>query len=179
METLEKKCPRCGKASANSSNPSGRCPSCLKKLKANKKKPGHWQRAQTKFDDAKRREKGKNGTASKKSKGLASSRKKFVSKFKNDEKKSGEKLSPDRINNERGYESKNVRNIKESLNRGRHKVDQKKLSAWRKKMKKSNIQPEDLLTLLRAYALNKGNDELAKALEINGLELIKSILESE
>ncbi|NVM33975.1 MAG: hypothetical protein HWN81_00165 [Candidatus Lokiarchaeota archaeon] len=46
-----------------------------------------------------------------------------------------------------------------------------------KKMNKS-ITPDDFLTLLRAHAIDNGNDELEKALEINGLELIKAILNS-
>jgi len=177
MEPLKKhKCVRC---SNKVSTKGGRCSSCRKKLRENKKKPGHWQRAQTKCDDAKRREKGKNGTAHKKSSGLMGDRKKFVSKFQNDEKKAGSKLSPDRKNNGKGYGKGNVRNVPEKLNRGRHKVDPKKLSNWRKKMKKSELTIDDLLTLLRARAINNGNEELAKALEINGLELLKAILESE
>src|ERR1700689_4941045 len=72
IEPLEKSCPRCGKPSANSSNPQGRCSSCLKKLKTAKHTPGSSQRAQTKADDALRRQKGKNGTAHKKASGLGS-----------------------------------------------------------------------------------------------------------
>lgn len=157
LNELSKSCPRCNGKSANPSNPSGRCRSCLNKLSANKKKPGHWQRSQTKFDDAKRRENGKNGTASKKSKGRAGSRKDFVKRFQNDEKKAGTKLSPDRINNDRGYESKNVRNVPEKLNRGRHKVDPKKLKAWRDRMKKSEIDTELMYTALLAKAQEDAN----------------------
>lgn len=170
LEELAKSCPRCNGKSANSSNSSGRCRSCLNKLAANKKKPGHWQRAQTKFDDSKRRENGKNGTASYKSKGRASSRKDFVSRFQSDEKKTGQKLSPDRKDNKRGYESKNVRHVPEHLNRGRHKVDPKKLSAWRKKLKKSEIELDDFMTLLRAKALSSNNEQLAKSLEVMDIE---------
>lgn len=172
IEELSKKCPRCGSQSANKSNPAGRCRKHLNELARNKKTPGHWQRSQTKFDDAKRRENGKNGTASKKSSGRAKSRKEFVKRFQRDEKKAGQKLSPDRINNSRGYESKNVRNIKESLNRGRHKVDPKKLSAWRKRLKKSDIDMEDFMTLLRSKAYEKGQEALAKTLGIIDLELV-------
>jgi hypothetical protein len=143
MEILEKKCPRCGKTSANSSNPSGRCSKCLKKLKAAKKTPGHWQRAQTKADDALRRQDGKNGTASHKSNGRGK-RSSIVSQVKRAERKTGQKLSPDRKNNGKGYAASNTRMVPEKLNRGRHKVDAKKLSAWRKRMKKSDISVEEL-----------------------------------
>jgi ribosomal protein S27AE len=176
LEILSKACPRCGSASANKSNPSGRCRKHLDQLASNKKKPGHWQRAQTKFDDSKRRENGKNGTASYKSKGRAKSRKDFVKRFKSDEKKAGAKLSPDRINNKRGYESKNVRNVPEKLNRGRHKVDPKKLSAWKKRLKKSDIDLDDLMVLLQAKALEHNNTELAKSLEMIDAERMLAYL---
>lgn len=165
LEELSKACPRCGGKSANASNPSGRCRACLNKLASAKKKPGSAQRAQTKFDDSKRRENGKNGTAHKKSKGRVKSRKQFVSKFQSDEKKTGTKLSPDRKDNSRGYESSNVRNVPEKLNRGRHHVDPKKLAAWRKKLKKHDLSMEDLYTLMLAKAENNPEiQELMKSL---------------
>lgn len=171
LEELSKACPRCGGKSANSSNPSGRCSACLKKLASNKKKSGHWQRAQTKFDDAKRRENGKNGTASKKSKGRVKSRKQFVGKFQSDEKKTGAKLSPDRKDNNSGYASSNVRNVPEKLNRGRHHVDPKKLRAWKKKLKKSEIDTASLYTLMKSkYADNAEITELLKSIGPDGLE---------
>lgn len=165
MEILEKKCPRCGGASASKSNPSGRCSACLKKLRTAKKTPGHWQRAQTKADDALRRQKGKNGTASKKSSGLGN-RSSIVKQTQSAEKKTGEKLSPDRKNNSKGYAAKNTRMVPEKLNRGRHKVDPKKLAAWKKKLKKHNIDVYDLQTLLQAKCLENGNEELFKSLEV-------------
>lgn len=176
-EELRKSCPRCGKASANKSNPAGRCSACLKKLAANKKKPGHWQRAQTKFDDLKRRERGKNGTAHKKTKGLVESRDKFVGKFKSDEKKAGQKLSPNRKNNEYGYHSSNVENIKEKLNRGRHKVDPKKLKRWKESLKKYNITDEEfnLLLLVKAEELAKTDENVAQIFEA----LVKVLEEKE
>lgn len=170
-EELEKKCPRCGGKSANSSNPAGRCSACLKKLASNKKKPGHWQRAQTKADDALRRQDGKNGTASHKSRGRGS-RASIVKQTQSAEKKTGQKLSPDRKNNGKGYASSNTRMVPEKLNRGRHKVDGKKLAAWRKSLKKSEIELDDLLTLLRSKAIQNGNEELAKSLEILDIERI-------
>lgn len=147
MESLEKKCPRCGKASANSSNPSGRCNKCLKKLKNAKKTPGHWQRAQTKADDALRRQDGKNGTAHHKTSGRGS-RDSIVKQVKRAENKTGQKLSPDRKNNGKGYAATNTRMVPEKLNRGRHKVDGKKLRAWHKKLKKYNISNELFYTAL-------------------------------
>ena len=136
LEELSKSCPRCGKPSANKSNPQGRCSACLKKLKSNKKKPGHWQRAQTKADDALRRQKGKNGTAHKKSKGLGS-RKSIVSQTQRAE-----------------------------LNRGRHHVDPKKLAAWHKRIKKSDVSSEFLYTALLAKAIESGDKELLTLLRV-------------
>lgn len=148
-ESLEKSCPRCGKTSANSSNPSGRCRACLDKLARNKKTPGHWQRAQTKADDALRRQKGENGTAHKKSSGLGS-RDSIVKQTQRAEKKTGQKLSPDRKDNGKGYKSSNVRMVPERLNRGRHKVDGKKLRAWQQRLNKADIGLEEFYTYLLA-----------------------------
>lgn len=169
LEILSKSCPRCNSASANKSNPQGRCRSCLNKLASNKKKPGHWQRAQTKADDALRRQDGKNGTASYKSKGRGT-RQEIVDKVQSAEKKIGQKLSPDRKDNSRAYAKKNVQMVPESMNRGRHTVDKKKLSAWKKRLKKSNLELEDFMTLLRSKALEQNNEELAKSLSILDIE---------
>lgn len=175
IEELAKKCPRCGGVSANKSNPSGRCRKHLSKLAHDKKTPGHWQRAQTKADDALRRQDGKNGTASHKSKGRGN-RESIVKQTQSAEKKTGEKLSPDRKNNNKGYAAKNTRMVPEKLNRGRHKVDPKKLSAWRKKLKKSEISLDDFSTLLQAKALENGNESLAKSLEVFDLDRILSAM---
>lgn len=170
LEPLEKKCPRCGKASANSSNPSGRCSSCLKKLSRAKKTPGHWQRAQTKADDALRRQKGKNGTASKKHSGLGS-RKSIVKQMQSAEKKTGQKLSPDRKDNSKGYAASNTRAVPEHLNRGRHHVDEKKLKAWKKRLKKHDLTAEEFYTLMKAkFAADEAVSELIKSLGPEGLE---------
>lgn len=171
MEDLKKKCPRCGKTSANTSNPSGRCRSCLKKLANNKKTPGHWQRAQTKADDALRRQDGKNGTASHKSSGRGS-RKSIVEQTKRAERKTGQKLSPDRKDNGKGYAASNTRMVPEKLNRGRHKVDSKKLKEWRKRLKKSGIS----LELLEAALLIKTTSDTAMHSAIKNTLLKKSII---
>lgn len=167
LEPLEKKCPRCG---AQTSGKAERCAKHKKQLRDNKKKPGHWQRAQTKADDALRRQKGKNGTASKKSSGLGS-RKSIVKQTQAAEKKTGEKLSPDRKNNSKGYAAKNTRMVPEKLNRGRHHVDPKKLRAWKKKLKKSEIDTASLYTLMKAkYANDYEITELLKSVGPDGLE---------
>lgn len=158
-EILMKACPRCGSASKNKSNPSGRCASCLKKLSTAKKTPGHWQRAQTKADDALRRQKGKNGTAPGTSKGNGS-RKEIVGKMQRAEKKTGQKLSPDRKNNDKGYSSSNVRAIPEHLNRGRHNADTKKIAEWKKRLKKSNLTTEELAALIVAKLLEESPELL-------------------
>lgn len=164
LEILELNCPRCGKASANKSNPSGRCSSCLKKLATNKKKPGHYLHNHKVADDALRRQKGKNGTASKKSKGLGS-RKSIIRQTKAAEKKTGQVLSPDRKDNKKGYSAGNVRMVPPKLNKGRHKVDPKKLSAWKKRLKKCELDEEQFLILLQAKALENNNESLVKSLD--------------
>lgn len=109
-----------------------------------------------------RRQKGKNGTASKKSSGLGD-RKSIVKQMKSAEKKTGQKLSPDRKNNAKGYAAGNTRAIPQNLNRGRHTADPKKLASWRKRLKKADIDVDDFLTLLKAKMLMKG-EELLKIL---------------
>jgi hypothetical protein len=162
-EILIKSCPRCGSASKNKSNPAGRCASCLKKLATAKKTPGHWQRSQTKADDALRRQAGKNGTAPGTSKGNGS-RKEIVDKMQRAEKKTGQKLSPDRKNNDKGYSSSNVRAIPEKLNRGRHNADTKKIAEWKKRLKKSELTSEELAALVVAKLIEEC-PELAEQLE--------------
>jgi ribosomal protein S27AE len=176
FEELAKKCPRCGGASANSSNPAGRCRKHLTQLSDNKKKPGHWQRAQTQADGALRRQDGKNGTASHKSSGRGS-RKEIVSKMTNAEKKTGQKLSADRVDNAKGYASGNTRAVPEKLNRGRHKVDPKKLAAWKAKLKKYNLEPDDFMTLLQAKTLEYNDETLSKTLETLDIERVLGIID--
>jgi hypothetical protein len=100
-----------------------------------------------------RRQKGKNGTAHKKSSGLGS-RASIVKQTQSAEKKTGEKLSPDRKNNAKGYAAKNTRMVPEKLNRGRHHVDGKKLRAWQKRLKKCDTSDDEFYT----YVLAKATD---------------------
>jgi hypothetical protein len=181
FEELAKKCPRCGGKSANPGNPSGRCRKHLSKLSSDKKKPGSWQRAQTKADDALRRQKGKNGTASKKSSGLGN-RDSIVKQTQSAEKKTGQKLSPDRKNNSKGYAAKNTRMVPEKLNRGRHHVDPKKLRNWKKRLKKSELDTDFLFTALLAKAEQDQNQEvltLLHELEDIGLSNYIDIFDTE
>jgi hypothetical protein len=164
IEQLEKaKCVRCGKPNANGTK-GGRCSSCLKKLKTAKHTPGTYQRAHMKADDALRRQKGKNGTAKKKSSGLGS-RDSIVKQVKRAERKTGQKLSPDRKNNGKGYAASNTRMVPEHLNRGRHKVDGKKLRAWQKRLKKANIDLEEFYTCVLAKAQEQNNETLLTLLQ--------------
>lgn len=163
LEELAKSCPRCGGKSANASNPSGRCSSCLKKLASNKKKVGHYLHEHKVADDALRRQKGKNGTASKKSSGIGS-RKEIISKVKSGEAKSGQVLSPDRKDNSKGYSSSNVRMVPPELNRGRHHVDGKKLRAWKKRLKKSEVDYQEFYTYLLSKATEQESAELLELL---------------
>jgi len=172
MEDLIKsKCVRCGKEVPNG-GPGARCSACLAKLKAAKKKPGSAQRAQTKADDALRRQDGKNGTASHKASGRGT-RKEIVDKIQRAEKRTGQKLSPDRKDNGKGYSSKNTRAVPEKLNRGRHHVDTKKLTEWKKKLKKHNINLDNFLTLLLAQSYHTKENPLIKSLEKSKLELLE------
>jgi hypothetical protein len=178
IEELEKGgCVRCGKPSKNGGK-GGRCASCLKKLKSAKKTPGHWQRAQTQADSALRRQDGKNGTASHKSSGRGD-RKSIVKQMQSAEKKHGEKLSPDRKDNNKGYAAKNTRAVPEKLNRGRHKVDSKKLSNWRKRLKKHNLDLDDLATLLAARAHDTDRQDLLEMFEIVSLPDILDSMDNE
>lgn len=178
LEELIKSCPRCGGKSANASNPSGRCSSCLKKLASNKKKVGHYLHEHKVADDALRRQNGKNGTASKKSSGRGS-RKEIISKVKSAEKKHGQVLSPDRKDNSKGYGSSNVRMVPPELNRGRHHVDGKKLKAWQKRLKKSDVSYEELHTFLLAKAAAAGNEELVKHLNTLTTDEVSTFIENE
>lgn len=180
LEELAKSCPRCGGKSKNSSNPSGRCSGCLSKLASNKKKVGHYLHEHKVADDAIRRQKGKNGTASKKSSGLGS-RKEIISKVKSAEKRTGQVLSPDRKDNSKGYASSNVRMVPPKLNRGRHHVDGKKLKAWQKRLKKTETSEEEFYTYLLSKATEIGSqEELIKALqEMSPAEVMAFLDESE
>ena len=178
LEELAKKCPRCGGSSANSSNPSGRCRKHLTQLSSNKKKPGHWQRAQTKADDALRRQKGKNGTASKKHSGLGN-RASIVKQTQSAEKKTGEKLSPDRKNNSKGYAAKNTRMVPEHLNRGRHTVDPKKLRNWKKRLHKAGFTSEELYAFVLAKALEHNDEPLITLLHESHPNDLSTFLDNE
>jgi len=165
LEELAKSCPRCGKPSKNSGNSSGRCSSCLKKLASNKKKVGHYLHEHKVADDALRRQKGKNGTAHKKSSGLGS-RKSIISQTHAAEAKTGQVLSPDRKDNAKGYSAKNTRMVPPELNRGRHHVDKKKLSNWKKRLKKTETSDEEFYTFLLSKATELGSqEELVEALQ--------------
>lgn len=166
LEPLEKACPRCGSPSANSSNSSGRCSKCLKKLKTNKKKPGHYLHEHKLSDDALRRQDGKTKTSSAKSSGRGN-RKSLIRQIRAAYKKhgKGKTLSPDRKDNGKGYGAKNTRMVPKELNRGRHKVDSKKLKNWHKKVKKTDFSFDEFKTLLKAKALEKNDEQLLKHIE--------------
>ena len=165
MEKLEKgKCVRCGKTSKNGGS-GGRCGACLKKLSTKRKQPGTKERAAQHADQALRREQGRSGTTTGGHKSGHGNRQQIQNKMKNAEGKTGAKLSLDRKNNEEGYKSGNTRAVPQNLNRGRHKVDGKKLANWKKKLKKSELNSEQFKTLLLAKAYENGNEQLAKTLE--------------
>lgn len=113
----------------------------LSKLARERKKPGSKERGYQQVLQSRRRQRGGSGTTAGQHghKGHAKGHDKAktssaVKHYSSAEKKSGQKLSPDRINNERGYESKNVRLVPEKLNRGDE--NNKKKKAWLKNKKK-------------------------------------------
>jgi hypothetical protein len=77
----------------------------------------------------------------------------------------------DRKDNSRGYEAKNTRAVPQSLNRGRHHVDEKKLRAWKKRLKKHDIDTASLYTLMKSkFQDNEEIIELLKSIGPEGLE---------
>ena len=155
---LEKSgCVRCGKPSKNGGK-GGRCSSCLDKLSSKRKSPGSKERSWQHADQALRRERGGSGTTTGGHKSGHGERHEIQEKMKNAEKKTGQKLSLDRKDNERGYESTNTRVAPQAMNRGAHHIDAKKLAAWKKKLKKNNISWEDLLVLVKSKL--EQNEEL-------------------
>ena len=116
----------------------------LNKLKRDRKTPGHKERATQEVLQARRRERGGSGTTSGQNgkSGHSSGHDKSktssaVKRFQNSEKKAGRKLSPDRVNNNKGYEAHNVRNVPQELNRGdEERKDKKKWLNNKKKSKK-------------------------------------------
>lgn len=158
-EILEKsKCVRCG-TNVSSGGPGVRCGGCRKKLNAARQKVGGTERAQVKAQQARRRENHGNGTATPKSKGKSKSNAKLAASFQSAEKKAGEKLSPDRKNNSKGYAADNTRHIPESANVGRHHADPKKLKAFRERLKKSGVSLEEFSALLLAK-MNEENEKM-------------------
>lgn len=170
VEFLEKgQCVRC--SNKTSGGKGGRCASCLKKLASKRATPGSKERSWKHADQAIRREKGSSGTTTGGHKSGHGKRQEIQRKMQAAEKKTGQKLSLDRKNNERGYEGKNTRAIPEKLNVGRHKADPKKLRAWKKKLKKSELDTATLYTLMKSKAQdNPDLLELLKTLGPDGLE---------
>ena len=147
-EILEKsKCVRCGTSVAGG-GPGVRCGTCRKKLNSARQTPGSTERAQTLAQQAIRRETHGNGTSKTHSTNTAESNAKLAAKMKSAEEKAGEKLSPDRKDNKKGYKSSNVRGVPPALNRGRHNVDPKKLAEWKSKLKKSGLTTAELTALI-------------------------------
>lgn len=113
----------------------------LAKLANERKKPGSKERATQQVLQARRREGGGSGTTAgqKGHKGHKSGHDKSktssaVSKYQKGEKKAGRKMSLDRVNNNKGYESSNVKLAPQELNRGDE--NNKKKKEWYKKQKK-------------------------------------------
>lgn len=169
IELLEKgKCVRCG--GKTSGGKGSRCASCLKKLATKRKTPGTKERSWQHADQALRRERCGSGTTTGGHKSGHGKRQEIQRKMRAAEKKTGQKLSLDRKNNERGYESKNTRAIPEKLNRGRHTADPKKLRAWKKRLKKAELDTASLYTLMKSkFYDDEDTQNLLKSLGPDGL----------
>ena len=157
-EILEKsKCVRCSNT-VSGGGPGARCGTCRGKLNAARQKVGSPERAANKAEQARRRETKGNGTATPKSSGKSESNKKMAASFQAAEKKAGEKLSPDRKDNGKGYAEANTRHIPEEANRGRHTADPKKLKAFRERLKKTGLTTTELSVLILAKAEESKGD---------------------
>lgn len=115
----------------------------LAQLARDRKTVGHKERATQQILQGKRRERGGSGTTAGQDgkSGHSSGHNKqktgsAVKHFQSSEKKAGQKMSQDRINNKRGYESKNVRLVPQSKNRGDEENESKKKWLKNKKKKK-------------------------------------------
>ena len=113
----------------------------LSKLSHERKKPGSKERGYQQVLQAKRRENGGSGTTAgqKGHSGHASGHMKTktgkaAASYAKAEKKHGQKMSIDRRDNNKGYESSNTRLSPQSLNRGDE--NNKKKKEWYKKHKK-------------------------------------------
>lgn len=115
----------------------------LNKLARERKTPGSKERAYQQVLQGKRRERGGSGTTAgqngksghssghnKQATGTAAKR------FAASEKKAGQKLSQDRIDNNKGYTASNVRNVPQNLNRGDENNKAKKKYLKNKSKKK-------------------------------------------
>lgn len=173
---MSSKCPRCGKPSVGGTKGS-RCRACLDELNRNRKNPNRGEHFDKLASDAKKRQRGqKSSKQTKKTKGLGTTQE-IKNKMKAAYAKYGTSvtLSPDRIQNEKGYASSNVRAVPKILNRGKHKVDPKKLKAWKDRLKKSNVDLDILQKSVIQNAYNKGMPEIAIALEIRK-DFLKKLL---
>lgn len=158
----------------------------LNKLKSERKTPGSKERAYQQVLQAKRREKGGAGVkAGHDGNGHSKGRMKTktgsaVKRYRSSEKKAGTKLSIDRKDNSKGYAAGNTRNVPQKLNRGRHKVDGKKLKDWKKKLKKCDYDITDLKEFMVLKARESGNFELAKTvMDMDNYFLMKFLVDGE
>lgn len=115
----------------------------LGKLKRARTTAGDPEEAAQKVQQARRREKGgpgttagQNGKSGHSSGHDKSSTASAVKKLQNAQKKSGQRLSLDRKNNNKGYEGSNVRMVPDKLNRGDEENKAKKKYLANKKKKK-------------------------------------------
>lgn len=167
------KCVRCGKQVSGGGKGS-RCKACLKKLSITRKTPGHPNHFQKLADDALARQDGKR-TSAYKTKGRGS-RKEIIAAMKAGYKKYGAStvLSPDRIDNSKGYTISNVRAVPKYLNVGRHEVDKKKMKKWIDRVKKSKLDADTLQKSIISDLYDRGMTDLAIAIDASNF--IKKIL---
>lgn len=160
------KCVRCGR-DVKGGTKGSRCPECLKKLNRNRKNPNRHEHFDKLASDALKRQRGQKSSKQKEKHSGLGTTQKIIKKMKEAYKKYGKgtTLSPDRKDNSKGYSPDNLRAVPKQLNRGRHHVDPKKLNEWKSRVKKSNIDIDDLQKSIILNSYDRGLSDIAIALE--------------
>jgi hypothetical protein len=160
------KCVRCGR-DVKGGTKGSRCPECLKKLNRNRKNPNRHEHFDKLASDALKRQRGQKSSKQKEKHSGLGTTQKIIKKMKEAYKKYGTSttLSPDRRDNSKGYSASNIRAIPKILNRGRHVADAEKVKKWKDKVKKNNIDLDDLQKSCINKAYDLGENAIAIALE--------------
>ncbi len=132
-------------------------------------------------DDALRRQRGGTENTKPKSSGIAD-RKEIIAKIKDGYRRNGtaRTLSPDRIDNSKGYSSDNVRMVPKEFNRGDRGATRRKVAKWKHLVKSNDLDLDEFSTLVLAKAADAGIESvdlpLMKAEMFHDKESIVEIL---